>query len=89
MLALLLGVGLSFRLRSMASWTPLHVTLLVAGVVFGFLVLSGQTLVAPLWGLAGALVAYLVGQVSVSSEPHRADAIADRLRRAGGAGPSL
>ena len=88
MLALLLGIGLSFRLRSTTRWTPLHVALLVVGVAFGFLVLSAQTLVAPLWGSAGALVAYLVGRVAVSSEPHRADAIADRRRRAGEAGPS-
>jgi hypothetical protein len=81
-LALLLGMGLSFRLRSMTRWTPLRISLLVVGVAFGFLVLSGQTLVAPLWGVAGALVAYLVGRVAVSSEPHRPDPIAGGNGRA-------
>lgn len=64
MLALVLGVGLSFRLSAMTRWTPLHVSLLVVGVAFGFLVLSGQTAESPVWGLAGALAAHLVGRIA-------------------------
>ncbi|MGO8849534.1 rhomboid-like protein [Mycobacterium sp.] len=67
MLALLLGIGLSFRLRSMARWTPQHVTLLVVGAAFGFLVLSGPSMVAPVWGLAGALIAQLMRRISPST----------------------
>ena len=56
-LALLLGIGLSFRLSSIADWTPTHAVLLVVGVTFGYLVLAGQSVQAPVWGVAGALIA--------------------------------
>ena len=56
-LALLLGIGLSIRLRSIAHWTLMHAALLVVGIVFGYLVLAGPSMVAPAWGVAGAVVA--------------------------------
>ena len=61
--ALLLGIGLSFRLRPIASWTPTHVALLAVGVVFGYLVLSDSSSLAPVGGLAGILAANLVNRV--------------------------
>lgn len=54
--ALLLGMGLSFRMRPIASWLPLHQALLVAAATFGYLVLAGPSLLAPVGGLAGALI---------------------------------
>jgi hypothetical protein len=58
--ALLLGMGLSFRLRSIPRRrTPIHVALLVIGVVFGFFLLTGPSAVAPVGGLAGLLIALL------------------------------
>ncbi|MGB8388492.1 rhomboid-like protein [Mycobacterium sp.] len=62
-LALLLGIGLSFRLRSIARWTPIHVGLLVAGAAFGYLVLSGPSVVATVGGLAGMLSALIASRV--------------------------
>ena len=56
-LALLLGMGLSFRLRSGAGWTPLRMVLLCGAVVFGYSLLSGSSVPAPVAGLAGMLVA--------------------------------
>lgn len=61
--ALLLGVALSFRLRSGTSWTPLRVVLLCGAVVFGYCLLSGSWELAPVAGLAGALVAQLASQM--------------------------
>jgi hypothetical protein len=58
-LALLLGMGLSFRLRSMDCWSPLHVFLLVNSVVFGYFMVSGSSVMAPVGGLAGLLLALL------------------------------
>ena len=40
-LALLLGIALSYRLRSIVRWTPLHVGLFVGGVTFGQLLPAG------------------------------------------------
>ena len=54
--ALLLGIGLSFRLRSATRWTPIHVALLVVGAAFGFFMLSGSSLLALGGGLTGALI---------------------------------
>jgi hypothetical protein len=56
--ALLLGIGLSFRLRTTTAWTPLHVALLVVGVTFGYLLLAGPVLMAPVGGLAGAIIGF-------------------------------
>lgn len=58
--ALLLGIGLSFRLRSSTAWTPLHVALLVVGTTFGYLLLAGPVLLAPLGGLIGAVIGFVV-----------------------------
>ncbi|HUH69185.1 MAG TPA: rhomboid-like protein [Mycobacterium sp.] len=62
-LALLLGIGLSFRLPSAADWTPIRVVLLSAGVVFGFFVLSGSSVAATVGGLAGLLIALMASWV--------------------------
>jgi rhomboid family protein len=63
-LALLLGIGLSLRLRAITRWTPIHVALLVVGSAFGYLVLSGlSSVVAPVAALAGALTGVLVGRL--------------------------
>jgi hypothetical protein len=56
-LALLLGIGLSFRLRSTTRWTPIHVALLAVGVAFGYSMLRGSFELPPVAGLAGALIA--------------------------------
>ena len=62
-LALLLGIGLSFRLPSMARWTPIHVVLLVGGTAFGYFAVSGSSVVATVGGLAGPLLAFLASRV--------------------------
>jgi hypothetical protein len=61
--ALLLGLGMSFRLPSIERWTPIRVVLLVAGSAFGYFMLSGSLVVAPVAGLAGALIALLLSRV--------------------------
>jgi len=61
--ALLLGIGLSFRLRAIPRWTSTHVGLLAVAVVFGYLVLSPSSAAAPVGGLAGILIAHLAGRV--------------------------
>ncbi len=61
--ALLLGMGLSFRLRSIERWTPIRVVLLAVGSAFGYCMLSGSEVLAPVAGLAGALIAHLVSRV--------------------------
>ncbi|HTY29964.1 rhomboid-like protein [Mycobacterium sp.] len=65
-LALLIGIGLSYRLPSTADWTAPRVALLIGGAGFGYFVLSGSSEVATVGGLAGALIALLAGQVSRS-----------------------
>ena len=62
-LALLLGMGLSYRLRPIARWTPIHMGLLFGGVAFGYFLVSGPSTLAPVGGLAGTLIALLVGSV--------------------------
>jgi len=62
-LALLLGMGLSYRLRPIARWTPIHMALLFGGVAFGYFLMSGPSTVAPVGGLAGTLIALLAGSV--------------------------
>jgi hypothetical protein len=62
-LALLLGIRLSFQLPSIAHWTPIRVALLCVSVAFGHFVLSGSLVAAPAAGLAGALIALLAGRV--------------------------
>jgi hypothetical protein len=56
-IALVLGIALSFRLRSILQWTLLHSTLLAIGSAFGYLVLCGPAGPAPLAGAAGILIA--------------------------------
>jgi Rhomboid-like protein len=65
-LALLLGIGLSYRLPSTAGWTPIRVVLLSGGATFGYFVLSGSSVVATAAGLAVALIALLATQASRS-----------------------
>ena len=65
-LALLLGIGLSYRLPSTADWTPIRVVLLSGGATFGYFVLSGSSVVATAAGLAVALIALLATQASRS-----------------------
>ncbi len=62
-LALLLGMGLSFRLRPIARWTPIQMALLFGGAAFGYFLVSGPSTVAPVGGLAGTLIALLAGGV--------------------------
>jgi hypothetical protein len=56
-LALLLGMGLSFRLPAATDWTPVRTALLSVGAVFGYSMLSGSSMAATIGGLAGMLVA--------------------------------
>lgn len=56
-LALLLGIGLSFRLRSVAQWTPMHIGLFTVGVTFAQFVLAGSSVMALFGGLVGILIA--------------------------------
>ncbi len=71
--ALLLGMGLSFRLRLVARWTPIHVALLVVGVAFGYFVLSGSSVVATVGGLAGMLIALIASRVLQSRNGNGVD----------------
>ncbi|SOX56488.1 hypothetical protein MAAFP003_5192 [Mycobacterium ahvazicum] len=57
--ALLLGIAVSFRLRSITSWTFVHSALLVVGSAFGYMVLCGPAGPAPTAGVAGALIAFV------------------------------
>jgi hypothetical protein len=68
-LALLLGIGLSFRLPATAGWTPIRVVLLSGGVTFGYFLLSGSSAMATAGGFAGMLIALLAGRVSRSRNP--------------------
>ena len=63
-LALLLGIRLSFQLPSTAHWTPIRVALLSVSVAFGYFVLCGSLMAAPVAGLTGALIALLASRVS-------------------------
>jgi hypothetical protein len=60
-LALLLGMGVSLRLPSMARWSSVHVALLIVGAATAYFMVSGSSMVATAGGLAGMLVAFLVG----------------------------
>lgn len=66
--ALLLGIALSFRLRSILHWTLLHSALLVVGSAFGYLVLCGPAGPAPVAGVAGALIALVAAWILPSRE---------------------
>ena len=67
--AVLLGMGLSFRLPSMSRWTPIHVILLAGGGAWGYFAVSGSSVAAPVGGLAGTLLAFLASRVALSV-PH-------------------
>jgi hypothetical protein len=66
-LALLLGIGLSYRLRPIAHWTPLHVGLFIAGVTFAYFVVSGPSPVALIGGLTGIVLGLFAGRELRSS----------------------
>lgn len=66
-LALLLGVLLSYRLHSTMLWTPTRLVLLAVGVAFGDLLLAGSFIGAPLAGTAGVLIAYAVNWLRTGS----------------------
>lgn len=66
--ALLLGIALSFRLRSILHWTLLHSALLVVGSAFGYMVLCGPAGPAPVAGVAGALIALVAAWILPSRE---------------------
>jgi hypothetical protein len=67
-LALLLGVGLSFRLPSIAHWSPVHVFLFVNGVAFGYFMVCGSSAMAPVGAVAGMLLAFLAGRTFPSRD---------------------
>jgi hypothetical protein len=61
LIALMIGMLLSTRFRSAATWTPIRFVLLVIGVSFGYLVLANAgplLFLAPLVGLLGAAGAH-------------------------------
>ncbi len=90
-LALLLGIGLSYRLPSSADWTPLRVALLCGGGAFGYFVLSGSSAVATAGGLAGLLIGLFASQVSRTrtDTPSPSSSLSRRNRRCGLAGRLL
>jgi hypothetical protein len=63
--ALTLGMLLSTRFRAPAHWTHTRLVLLAGGVAFGYLVLTGSSLLsAPVAGLAGVLIALIARSVA-------------------------
>ncbi|MEB4209813.1 rhomboid-like protein [Mycobacterium sp. 94-17] len=74
--ALLLGIGLSSRLRSAAVWPPVHQALLLGGVTFGYLLLAGSSVLAPAGGLAGALIGLVANRSSVRGPGQCVDVVA-------------
>jgi hypothetical protein len=68
-LALLLGIRLSFQLPSTAHWTPTRAALLSVGVAFGYFVLSGPSMFAPAAGVAGALIAVIASRTPLFGGP--------------------
>jgi hypothetical protein len=63
--SLLLGVGVSFRLPSIAHWSPVHAALLVNSVVFGYFMVSGSSVLAPVGALIGMALAFLASSANV------------------------
>jgi hypothetical protein len=82
--ALLLGLGLSYRLPRTARWTPIRMVLLAGGGAFGYLTLTGSLTIAPLAGLAGALIAVLakgwLARFRQSRTHRRQDVVSNPLR---------
>ncbi|MEZ0354436.1 rhomboid-like protein [Mycobacterium sp. pR1184] len=66
--ALLLGIAVSFRLRSIIRWTFVHSALLVVGSAFGYMVLCGPAGPAPTAGMAGALIALVAAWILPSRD---------------------
>jgi hypothetical protein len=65
LLALILGMGLSLRLNSDGRWTRTRVAMLIIGVAFGYLLITGSSLVAvAVAGPAGVLVALIAQWVA-------------------------
>ena len=63
--ALLLGMGLSLRLRSAVRWTATRIVLLAVGVAFGYLMITGLAMPqAAVAGAAGVLVALIAHRVA-------------------------
>jgi hypothetical protein len=81
-LALLLGIGLSFRLPATTDWTPIRVVLLSGGAAFGYSMLSGSSVEATVGGLAGMLVALSAASV-IRWRPAGTLTVAAGLRNAG------
>jgi hypothetical protein len=82
--ALLLGLGLSYRLPGTARWTPIRVVLLAGGGTFGYLTLTGSLTIAPVAGLAGVLIAALAkgwwARFRQSRTHRRQDVVSNPLR---------
>ncbi len=75
--ALLLGIALSFRLRAVGSLAPAHhQALLMVGVTFGYLLLAGPSLLAPAGGLAGAFIGLAANRSSVRGPGECVDVVA-------------
>jgi len=73
-LSLLLGVAVSWRLPALARWSRAHMVLLTNGAVLGYFMVAGWSVVAPLGGLAGVLLAVLVSR-NLSSRNESAPAL--------------
>lgn len=71
--ALMLGLGLSFWLRATTPWTSLHLALLVVGTMFGYFLVSGPSVLAPCGGLAGALAAWAATRHRLPAGPPAVD----------------
>jgi hypothetical protein len=56
-LALLLGIGLSLRLPSIARWTPIHAALLCGGSAFGYFAVSEPSVEALVGAVLGVAIA--------------------------------
>jgi hypothetical protein len=71
-LALLLGMGVSLRLPSMARWSSMRVALLIVGATTGYFMVSGSSMVATAGGLAGTALAFIAGEIlrSRNGYPH-------------------
>jgi hypothetical protein len=69
-LALLLGMGMSLRLPSLARWSSVHVAMLIVGAATGYFMVSGSSMVATAGGLAGILLAFLAGGILRSRRGH-------------------
>jgi hypothetical protein len=76
MIALVLGMGLSPRLAAVVRWTRARTTLLVVGVMFGYLMITGSSslLAVAIAGPAGLLVALIAQWAAARWQSNRDDA---------------